>query len=99
LYSIDAAANTMVIRVETGMIQTFRWDDATEMKGSLPDNEIRSHDTVPGTRALMKQLARHCGSELAVEWKDLDDEKIATSIDVKDLAPLSRPRKPRSSRR
>jgi len=47
----------------------------------------------------MKQLVRRRGSEVRVDWTELNDEKFATAIDVIDLAPASRLPKLRSRHR
>lgn len=91
LYSIDMVRKTMVIRVENGMAQTFRWDDNTEMDPVIPASAT----------AAMKQLSLHRGSQLSVRWKDFNEEKLATAIVINDLAAQSpaKPRLPRSARR
>ena len=97
LYSVDSAEKQMVIRVENGMAQTFRWDDDTVVDGDLPPIEPISKNLFD-TPSVMKRLSRRPGSELEVEWRDLNDEKLATAVHVTSLGPQSsqKPRRKRS---
>ena len=99
LYSVDVAGKNMVIRVENGMAQTFKWDDATAIEGNLPDSVFTSPKTTSRTMVIMKELARHSG-DIAVRWKDFNDEKMATVITVHTLrAPFKKLRRKRSAAR
>jgi hypothetical protein len=67
LTQINLDNGTMVVRVENGMVQTFKFDDDTAVVGLV--NQPRS-------------LVGKEGSELAVQWEDKDGTKIARAIEV-----------------
>lgn len=89
LHSVDLADKTIVIRVENGMAQTFRWDEDTVIDGDLPPMEPKSSKGLFETGAVMKRLSRRPGSELNVEWRNVKDEKLATAVHVTNLGPQS----------
>jgi hypothetical protein len=89
LYSIDSAEKTIVIRVENGMAQTFRWDDDTLIDGDLPPADPKSNKDLFDTPSVLKRLSRRPGSELEVEWRDVNGEKLATAVHVTSLGALS----------
>jgi hypothetical protein len=89
LYSVDSTEKTIVIRVENGMAQTFRWDNDTLVDGDLPSTEPKSTKDPYDTPTVLKRLSRHSGSELEVEWRAVNDEKLATAVHVTSLAPES----------
>jgi hypothetical protein len=73
LTQINLQNRTMVVRVENGMVQTFKFDDDTAVVGLVNQ---------PGS------LVGKEGSELAVQWKDKDGSKIATAIEVTQVVNL-----------
>jgi hypothetical protein len=97
LYSVDLNDKRMVIRVENGMAQTFRWDDDTLFDGALPLQDGKSQNAAPetisvDTVSMMKRLMRCRGSDVSVEWTDSNDEKMATVIHISDLIVSTPPR-------
>lgn len=99
LYQVDVEAKTIVIRVANGMIQTFRWDPTTIVDGTLPSEGAGSASAEFDTSDVMQQLVRRRGSELKVEWRDVNDEKFATAVHVIALKPLTRLRHKKSTKR
>jgi hypothetical protein len=71
---LDLKAGRFVIRVENGMVQTFRFDPSTTVRGL---DSSADHET-----AGIRSLAGKEGSEVAVAWKDQNEAKLATSVDV-----------------
>jgi hypothetical protein len=69
LVSVDVLGKTFVIRVENGMEQTFQFDDNTEVMGLEGQSRVRN-------------LIGKEGSELAVQFQNDGDDKIATRVDV-----------------
>jgi hypothetical protein len=67
LTEINLDNQTMVVRVENGMLQTFKFNDDTAVVGLVNQ---------PGS------LVGKEGSELAVLWEEKDGTKIATAIEV-----------------
>src|SRR5215471_8522646 len=67
LTQINLENRTMVVRVENGMVQTFKFNDDTAVVGLV--NQAGS-------------LIGKEGSELAVQWEEKDGTKIATAIEV-----------------
>jgi hypothetical protein len=96
LHRIDVAGKTLVIRLQNGMAQTFKWDETTVVNSPALDNEMHSWNRRPNIVATMKQLSRHQGSEVSVEWIASNAEKMATSITVTDLAAAIPARRSRS---
>jgi len=98
LHSVDTAAKTLVIRVDNGMAQTFRWDDSTVVDGNLPPDDPKAPTALFDTAAVMKKMTRRRGSELIVEWRNLNDEKLATAVHIETLYALSKPPRKRRSK-
>jgi hypothetical protein len=72
LIHVDKNGKNIAIRVENGMVQTFRIDSGTLVEGR-PANRLRG-------------LTGKEGSEVAVRWKEQEDDgKLATNIDVTQL--------------
>jgi hypothetical protein len=95
LLSVDVAAMQIVIRVENGMAQTFNWDDRTDVTGltSATNNAARS------ATAQLRRLAGRIGSDVSVQWRDDEGEKLATSINITYLMPGKAKRTRRRSKR
>ena len=96
LYSVDLNDKRMVIRVENGMAQTFRWDDDTLFDGALPPQDSKTRNTGTDTVSIMKRLIRCRGSDVSVEWTDVNDEKMATVVHISDLIVSTPPRRRRA---
>src|SRR5262249_55768636 len=71
LVRVDLASRTIEIRVENGMVQTFKFDDNTMVSG-LASQPLR----YAGRRLVGKE-----GSELTVQWRDAYGAKTATNIE------------------
>jgi hypothetical protein len=71
LIRVDLKAKTIALRIENGIVQTFRFDENTSVVGL--DN-----DTV-------RNLAGKEGSEVIVRWKDSGESKRATNVDVTQI--------------
>jgi hypothetical protein len=67
LTEINMDNRTMVVRVENGMVQTFKFNNDTAVIGLVNQ---------PGS------LMGKEGSELSVQWEEKDGTKIATAIEV-----------------
>ncbi len=89
LRGIDVQSGSMVMEVENGMDQTFKWDEDTEVTGIDP---AKATNSTPTTIALMKELATRPGSEITVEWRDEGYDRVATSIDVIDVTKKTTPK-------
>jgi hypothetical protein len=78
LRGVDMQAQTLVMRVQNGMDQTFRWDGKTVITGFTSQKAI-------DVKSVMAELARKQGAELVVDWHDENLQRVATTIDVRDL--------------
>jgi predicted small secreted protein len=67
LSEINLDHRAMVVRLENGMVQTFKFDSDTAIVGLVNS---------PGS------LVGKEGSELAVQWKEENGTKVATAIEV-----------------
>ena len=80
LTQINLDKRTIVVRVENGMVQTFKFDDDTAVVGLVNQ---------PGS------LVGKEGSELAIQWEDQDGTKIATVIEVTQVSKSKNSRHPK----
>jgi hypothetical protein len=71
LMRVDLKNNTIMVRAQNGMEQTFKFNDQTMVQG-LEKQGVRS-------------LIGKEGSEITVSWKEEAGAKMATMIDVNDL--------------
>jgi hypothetical protein len=80
LISVDTKNNTIMVRAENGMEQTFRFNDQTTVQGlESPSNTNQSK-----TMAVRDLIGKE-KSEVSVMWKDEAGAKMATSITVEQL--------------
>ena len=79
LIRVDLPMKTMAVRVENGIVQTFRYDDNTTVAG-LDDNSA------------VRNLAGKEGSEVTVRWKDQGAAKMATNVDVTQVLVVNQTR-------
>jgi len=86
LLRVDTKDSTIVLRVENGMEQTFKFDDNTVVIGVLTPNSKAAANTL----ANMKVLTKKPGSELTVKWFDNQTDKMATSINVTELRKIKK---------
>jgi len=101
LRNVDLTNRTMTLRVDNGMDQTFNWDDQTTVLGmssavsdSTAMTAAKSRKASDAMKA-MTQLSRRAGSDVSVKWKEDNDMKTATSVNVTDLAGLKKVARPR----
>jgi hypothetical protein len=87
LIRVDVERRTFSIRVETGMEQTFKFDDHTMvmgMEGAVPGRNPAAADGVARNR--IRDLVGKDGSEVTVQWKeDGDAAKLASQVTVTQL--------------
>ena len=81
LQRITMAAKTFSIRVDNGMEQTFKFDETTMVMG------LEQQPLKRGT-ASMRSLIGKEGSEVTVQWREVNGSKIATHIDVTQISRL-----------
>jgi hypothetical protein len=77
LIKVDTAGKMITLRLENGMAQTFRFDDATKVEGLRVQNAKTTN---------VRSLAGKEGSELRVKWTDDNMPKLATKVEVTELA-------------
>ena len=81
LISVDVKNNTMMVRLQNGMEQTFKCDDQTRVRGVT----LQSNTTSPAKTMGVRDLMGKEGSEVTVMWKDEAGAKMATSVNVNQL--------------
>jgi len=81
LISVDLKNNTVMVRAENGMEQTFKFNDQTAVQGA----ESASAGTNQPARMAVRNLLGKEGSEVTVMWKDEAGAKMATAINVDQL--------------
>jgi hypothetical protein len=79
LQRVDMGVKTFSIRVDNGMVQTFKFDDDTMVMGLEPQQ------LKPGV-ASMRNLIGKEGSEVTVRWHENNGVKVATHIDVTQIS-------------
>ena len=77
LISIDLKNNTIMVRAENGMEQTFRFNDLTSVLGVEPQGTT--------TSTQVRSLIGKEGSEVMVRWDEEAGAKMATSVTVEQL--------------
>ena len=82
LVRVDTASKTVVVRLENGMVQTFKFDDNTMVSGL---------DTAKSSG--VRTLAGKEGSEVLVKWEERGGSKQATSIEVTQVSMSKNTRK------
>jgi hypothetical protein len=81
LISADLKNNTIMIRAQNGMEQTFRFNDQTTVQGLEPQSTTTNQPKTMTVRDLMGKE----GSEVTVTWKDAAGAKMATAVTVNQL--------------
>jgi len=79
LISVDVKNNTIMVRAENGMEQTFKFNDQTMVQGLQREGKNQ-----PRTIQVRNLMGKE-GSEVTVTWKDEAGAKMATSVDVNQL--------------
>ena len=74
LVRLDLPKNLFVLRVSNGMEQTFEFDDSTYVMG------LRQ------SKLPVRNLVGKEGSEVIVEWQEVDGVKKAQRVDVTQLS-------------
>jgi hypothetical protein len=74
LVRLDLPKNLFVLRVSNGMEQTFEFDDSTYVMG------------LQQSKLPVRNLVGKEGSEVIVEWQEVDGMKKAQRIDVTQLS-------------
>jgi hypothetical protein len=82
LLRVDTRDKTISVRVENGMVQTFKFDDDTGVIG-LEDQPQANLGKI--TNREVGNLIGKEGSEITVQWKP-SDEKIATNVAVTQVS-------------
>jgi hypothetical protein len=85
LRGVDTQAQTLVVRVENGMDQTFRWSEDTVITGytsKMPAD----------VKTVMAGLARKEGAELVIDWRDENSQRVAKTIEIRDLPSRNTPK-------
>jgi hypothetical protein len=86
LIRVDAERRTFSIRVETGMEQTFKFDDVTTVMGldAVPGRPPTAAESNRAPR--VRDLAGKEGSEVTIQWReDTGEAKMATQVTVTQL--------------
>ena len=81
LLRVDPRGKTIAVRVENGMVQTFKFNDDTSVAGleDQPQSNLPKRDK--NSNSEVGNLLGKEGSEVAIQWK-VSDEKIATNVAV-----------------
>jgi hypothetical protein len=87
LMRVDTKNNTITVRAENGMEQTFKFDSQTTVHGLAKPGATQTGKP-PEVRALMGKE----GSELTVIWREEAGARMATMINVDDLVSKKRRR-------
>jgi hypothetical protein len=74
LMRVNVAGKTFAVRVENGMVQTFKFDNNTVVTGIESDQ--------PTCNSPVRNLVGKEGSDVVVQWNELDGGKIATNVEV-----------------
>ena len=88
LLRVNLAGKTIAVRVESGMVQTFKMDHDTIVTGIEDDNQ-------KGCKSPVRTLAGKEGSEVIVRWIDQDGLKLATSVELSQTPMVKNTRRPR----
>ena len=96
LVGVDTKKNTLVVRLDNGLEQTFQFDEQTSVAGldnsaQTPMRQKPGNTINPDVRNLLGKE----GSEVTVEWRPDGDTKIATNVDVTEVITPKAPRKAR----
>ena len=95
LLRVDTAHQTIVMRVENGMVQTFKFDDNTIIVGLENQLQTNSNKPVKTGNSAVRDLTDKQGSEITVQWIDEDGAKLATNIDVTQIITAKNTRRSR----
>jgi hypothetical protein len=79
LMRVDTKDNTITVRAENGMEQTFKFNNQTMVRG------LEQQGTTQPKTSEIRGLMGKEGSEISVTWKDEAGAKTATMVNVEDL--------------
>ncbi len=82
LVRVDVGGRRVAVRVESGMVQTFRVNDGTSIAGLENVPQANSAKAPKNNSNDLRQLAGKEGSEVTVQWTDENGAKIASNIIV-----------------
>ena len=86
LNRVDPKNNTLVLRMENGVEQTFFFNDQTKVIGAPP---AVAREKTPVTSQVAALIGRD-GSEIKVQWTGEGADKTATSVDVLQLTAVKK---------
>ena len=84
LLRVDPATRTIQVRLESGMLQTFKFDDSTVVEGLPKSKQAKAARSV-SNGAKVRSLTGNEGAEVTIQWIDDDGDKLATHIEVTQL--------------
>jgi hypothetical protein len=92
LLRVNLAGKTIAVRIDNGMVQTFKVDSDTTVTG-IEDDKNKGCSC---SRSPVRILAGKEGSEVIVKWRDESGGvKAATSVEVAQTTALKSTRRPR----
>jgi hypothetical protein len=97
LTRVDSKNNTISVRAENGMEQTFKFNDRTTVQGL--DRQSTNQPKAGQTGMQVGDLMGKEGSEITIMWKDEAGAKMATNVEVNDQAPAKGNSKTKSQNR
>lgn len=86
LMRVDTAGKTVVLRLENGMMQTFKVDDATAVEGLKNQPTAKAGKSGKDKTSAVRSLVGKEGSEVKVHWDDVNAPKMARTIEVTEVA-------------
>jgi len=82
LIRVDMGSKTMTVRTENGMVQTFKFDNATTIQG-VEQPQSTNKRTQAQAANQVRGLVGKEGSEVTITWTDQDDgAKMASNVNV-----------------
>jgi hypothetical protein len=82
LLRVNAPGRTVELRVENGLIQTFRYDEQTVVSGLEGEPKPAATAKSGKVTGPLAVLVGKEGSEVVVHFIDQNDDKLAKTIDV-----------------
>jgi hypothetical protein len=86
LVRVDLANKTITMRVENGMVQTFKFDDNTTVSGLATQPQTKTAKSRNISNVGVRSLVGKEGSEIIVLWRDDNGAKMATNIEVTQVS-------------
>jgi len=84
LLRIDRDDKRVIVRVVNGMVQTFKFNDCTEVEGlqNQPQTKERKNGATQGVNSLIGKE----GSEVAVQWAEAKGARLALVVQVTQVS-------------